>query len=144
MWRFPWIPRFLYEDLKAEISDLKRERQILYDRLATLGLGGPLFTLPSSPDSSPITEPEEESISEEEQEQIYMASLRPSKRAHYLEWKMKRDRNRVNRGPSVAHITPDPVAKVAAALEQAEQAGKSSAGAEFVKSTLAVFRKKQA
>lgn len=89
-------------------------------------------------------EPEKE-LTEEQQEQRYEESLRrtPSKLAHWREFKARRDRNKVYRGPDVAYITPEPqqVAKVTDALEQAEQAAKTMTGVEFVKS---IFARKQA
>jgi hypothetical protein len=143
MWRLPWISRSSHEAivnlLTSQLSEQKAERTILLDRLALLGLGGTLFSLPPSQDSSPATEAEEE-LTEEEQDRLTMESLRrtPSKLAKFIEWKMKRDRNKIYRGPDVAYITPEPqqVAKVNAALEQAEQQAKSMTGAEFVKSVL--------
>lgn len=101
--------------LTSQLSELKAERTILLDRLALLGLGGTLFSSPSLQDSSPATEVEEE-LTEEEQEQRYMSSLRPSMRARFKQWQMKRDQYKVNRGPGVAYIN--------AALDQAEAAGK--------------------
>lgn len=131
--------------LTSQLSEVKAERSILLDRLATIGLGGPLFNLPTSQDSSLSTEPEEE-LTEDEQEKNYIRSLRPSQRAHYIELKARRDRNKINRGPDIAYIAPDPVqvASVTAALDQAEQVGKRSAGAEFVKTALTALGRKQA
>lgn len=148
MWRLPWVSRSSHEEvtslLTLQLSELKAERSILLDRLALLGLGGTLFSLPSSQDSSPAMEPEKE-LTEEQQEQRYEESLRrtPSKLAHWREFKARRDRNKVYRGPDVAYITPEPqqVAKVTDALEQAEQAAKTMTGVEFVKS---IFARKQA
>ena len=103
--------------LATQLSEMKAERTILLDRLALLGMGGPLFNLQPSQDSLPVTEVEEE-LTEEEQDQRVIASLRrtPSKLAKFIEWKQRRDRNKINRGPDVAYIN--------AALDQAEAAGK--------------------
>jgi hypothetical protein len=123
----------MVQQLNCTISDLKQ----VVDRLATTGLGYPLFSSPLSPASLPDTEVEEESISEEEMEQAYIRNLQrtPSKLARYLELKAKRDRYKVNRGPSVARVPAEPqeVAAVTAALDQAEEAGRKGPGADFVK-----------
>ena len=54
--RLPWISRSSHEEMMAlvttQVDELTRERKVLLDRLATLGLGGPLFSSPSWPDSS--------------------------------------------------------------------------------------------
>ena len=110
--------------LISTISDLKAERRILLDRLAVLtGMGGPLFNLESSPDSSPSTEPEAEAT-EEEQELDYIKSLRPSQAAAFITRKMKRDHNKIKMGPSVKWIPQPQVDKVMSALDQAELLGK--------------------
>lgn len=66
-----------------------------------------------------------ESISEEEVEQAYIKSLSrtPSKLARYLELKARKDRFKVNRGPSVARIP----AELNEALDHAELLGKKQA-----------------
>ena len=38
--------------LTTQVDELTHERRVLLDRLATLGLGGPLFSSASSDDSS--------------------------------------------------------------------------------------------
>src|ERR1700748_2606552 len=110
--RWPWfISIYSHEKivsastshLASQLEELKAERKVLLDRLATIGLGGPLFTLPQSQDSSPTTA-QEEVLTEEEQEQNYIRSLRPSQRARYREFQMRRDRFKVNKGPDVAYI----------------------------------------
>ena len=40
----------------TQVDELTRERKVLLDRLATLGLGGPLFSSISSGDSSETEE----------------------------------------------------------------------------------------
>ena len=39
----------------TQVDALIHERKVLLDRLATLGLGGPLFSSPAWPDSSEST-----------------------------------------------------------------------------------------
>ncbi len=43
MFSFPFVGRGRFNDLKAQCDDLKAERRLLLDRLASLGLGGPIF-----------------------------------------------------------------------------------------------------
>lgn len=109
--------------LTSQVSDLKREREILLDRLGTIGLGGPLFSLPSQPDSLPNTEAEEE-LTEQAAELAHLRSLRrtPSKMAAYYTQKAFKDAQRMYNGPSVARI-PD-MSKINEALDQAEEMGK--------------------
>jgi hypothetical protein len=107
----------------SQLAELKAERQILLDRLATLGLGGPLFSSPSSSDSSESTA--EELIDPEADEiEKLMSSWRrrPSKLADALTRKAQRDYNRVQAGPSVKWIPK--VEAITAALDEAEALGK--------------------
>ncbi len=109
--------------LMSQLGELKAEREILLDRLATLGLGGPLFNSPSSPDSSENTV--EEPIGPEADEIEKLVSSwrrRPSKLADALTRKAQRDYNRAQAGPSVKWI-PN-VDAVTAALDEAEALGK--------------------
>lgn len=110
--------------LTSQVSDLKREREILLDRLGTIGLGGPLFSGPSQQDSLQSTEAEEEAISAEEMHLATLERLKrtPSKLAAYLTRHATQQARRPLRGPSVALI-PD-MTKVNAALDQAEALGK--------------------
>ena len=41
----------------TQVGELTHERRVLLDRLATLGLGGPLFSSASSDDSSETADP---------------------------------------------------------------------------------------
>ena len=54
--RLPWISRSSHAEMMAlvttQVDALIHERKVLLDRLATLGLGGPLFSSPSWPDAS--------------------------------------------------------------------------------------------
>jgi hypothetical protein len=103
--------------LTTQLGELKAERQILLDWLATLGLGGPLFSSISSDDSSET----EESIDPEaeELEKLMTSRRRPSKLADALTRKAYRDYNRVQSGASVKWV--------AKALDEAEASGKSQA-----------------
>jgi len=126
--KLPWISRSSHEEMIAlvisQLGELKAERQILLDRLATLGLGGPLFSSPSWPDSSESTA--EEPIDPDEIEKLMSSwRRRPSKLADALTRKAQRDYNRVQAGPSVKWIPK--VEAVTAALDEAEALGKKQA-----------------
>jgi hypothetical protein len=105
----------------TQLGDLKAERQILLDRLATLGLGGPLFSLPSSADFSENIADEPSDPEADEIEKLMKSRRRPSKLADALTRKAYRDYNRVQTG---AHVKWVP--KVTAALDEAEALGKKT------------------
>ena len=107
----------------TQVEELTRERRVLLDRLATLGLGGPLFSLPSSDDSSESTAPIDPEA--EEIEKLMKSRRRPSKLADALTRKAYRDYNRVQTGASVKWIPK--VEAVTAALDEAEALGKKKA-----------------
>jgi hypothetical protein len=148
--RWPWFISIyslesIVNPLLLQLSELKEERKVLLDRLGTIGLGGPLFSLPSQQDSSANMVTEAESIEDAEAAELaHIQSLRrtPSKMAAYLTRKAYRDANTINRGPSVARI-PD-MSKINDALDQAEAVGKQMSGAEFAKYANAELRKKKA
>jgi hypothetical protein len=117
----------------AQVDELTHERRILLDRLATLGLGGPLFNSPSWPDPSENTEEEAEPIDSEAEEMEKLMNLRrrPSKLADALTRKAYRDYNRAQAGPSVKWIpkveAPASKLDITAALDEAEALGKKQA-----------------
>jgi len=128
--KLPWISRSSHEEMIAlvisQLGELKAERQILLDRLATLGLGGPLFSSPSWPDSSESTAEEPIDPEADEIEKLMSSwRRRPSKLADALTRKAQRDYNRVQAGPSVKWIPK--VEAVTAALDEAEALGKKQA-----------------
>ncbi len=105
-----------------QVDELTRERKVLLDRLATLGLGGPLFSSPTSDsfsESEAPTDPEAEEI-----ERLMKSRRRPSKLADALTRKAYRDYNRVQTGPSVKWVPK--VEAVTAALDEAEALGKKT------------------
>jgi hypothetical protein len=114
----------IVKQLTLQVSDLKREREILLDRLGTIGLGGPLFNLPPQQDSSPSTGAEEESI-DPEAAIIQSLSRTPSKLAAYYTRKAFREANRRFEQPSVARI-PD-MSRITEQLNEAEALGKKQA-----------------
>jgi hypothetical protein len=121
--RFPWISRSSHEEMmglvKGQVEELGRERKVLLDRLGTLGLGGPLFSLDASGDSSSPSESEELVDPEaEEIEQLMKSRRRPSKLADALTRKKYRDYNRAQSGAGVKWINT--------ALDEAEAVGKQN------------------
>jgi hypothetical protein len=105
--------------LTTQLHELKAERQILLDRLATLGLGGPLFSSISSGDSSETEEAMDPEA--EELEKLMTSRRRPSKLADALTRKAYRDYNRVQSGANVKWVSK--VEAVTAALDEAEALG---------------------
>jgi hypothetical protein len=106
----------------TQVDELTRERKVLLDRLATLGLGGPLFSSPYSDsfsESEAPTDPEAEEI-----ERLMKSRRRPSKLADALTRKAYRDYNRAQTGPSVKWVPK--VEAVTAALDEAEATGKKT------------------
>jgi hypothetical protein len=124
--RLPWISRSSHQEMMAlvttQISELTNERRVLLDRLATLGLGGPLFSLACSEDASESAGPVDPEA--EEIESLLHARRRPSKLADALTRKAYRDYHRVQTGANVKWIPK--VEAVTAALDEAEALGKSS------------------
>jgi len=107
----------------TQVGELTQERKVLLDRLATLGLGGPLFSSASSDDSSETTDPVDPEV--EEMENLMKSRRRPSKLADALTRKAYRDYNRVQTGANVKWIPK--VEAVTAALDEAEALGKKQA-----------------
>ncbi len=111
----------------TQVDALTQERKVLLDRLATLGLGGPLFSSPAWQDLSEnettgndTTDPDAE-----EMEKLMNLRRRPSKLADALTRKAYRDYNKVQAGPSVKWIPKADT--MTAALDQAEASGKTQA-----------------
>jgi hypothetical protein len=113
----------------TQVDALLHERRVLLDRLATLGLGGPLFNSPSWPDSSENetagSEAEAIDPDAEEMEKLMNLRRRPSKLAEALTRKAYRDYNKVQAGPSVKWIAKADT--MTAALDEAEASGKKQA-----------------
>jgi hypothetical protein len=104
----------------TQVGELAHERRVLLDRLATLGLGGPLFSSASSDDSSETADPVDPEA--EEMENLLQSRRRPSKLADALTRKAYRDYHRVQTGAHVKWVPK--VEAVTAALDQAEALGK--------------------
>jgi hypothetical protein len=112
----------------TQVDALIHERRVLLDRLATLGLGGPLFSSASSGDSSETADPVDAEA--EEMQTLLHARRRPSKLADALTRKAYRDYHRVQTGANVKWIPK--VEAVTAALDEAETLGKkNSFGADL-------------
>jgi hypothetical protein len=126
--KLPWISRSSHEEMMAlvttQVDELIGERKVLLDRLATLGLGGPLFNSPSWPDSSgDETEPVDPDA--EEIEKLMNLRRRPSKLADALTRKAYRDYNKVQAGPTVKWIAKADT--MTQAFDEAEASGKKQA-----------------
>jgi hypothetical protein len=120
--------------MTTQVDELVHERRVLLDRLATLGLGGPLFSSPSWSDSSEETAEEAEAIDSEadEMEKLMQLRRRPSKLADALTRKAYRDYHRAQAGPSVKWIPKveaqaSKLDTMTAALDEAEAFGKKQA-----------------
>jgi hypothetical protein len=124
--KLPWISRSSHQEMMAlvttQVDELTHERRVLLDRLATLGLGGPLFSLASSDDSSETADPVDPEA--EEMENLLQSRRRPSKLADALTRKAYRDYHRVQTGANVKWIPK--VEAVTAALDEAEALGKEN------------------
>ena len=122
MWRLPWIARSSHEAIvrllqdqivgaKAELAELKAERTVLYDRLGSLGLGGPLFKVPAEQqEAEQVEEPE---TMEDRINQILAQKRRPGFLARAIKKLAIEEMNK--RGPEVKWV-PSTVA----ALDEAE------------------------
>jgi hypothetical protein len=127
--RLPWISRSSHQEMMAlvttQVDALTHERRVLLDRLATLGLGGPLFSSASSDDSSETAGPIDPIDPDvEEMENLLQSRRRPSKLADALTRKAYRDHHRVQTGANVKWIPK--VEAVIAALDEAEALGKKT------------------
>lgn len=124
--KLPWISRSSHETivdlLERQLDDLRSERMILLDRLATLGLGGPLF-------SAIVPEAEQQDEAEElldELAEFKALRSRPTKLADAITAKAFRDaKSTPKRTAWIPDLTK--VAAVTSALDQAEQKGKEKA-----------------
>ena len=110
--------------LTAQLSELTQERKVLLDRLATLGLGGPLFSSPSLPEVS-ADAVEEIDAEADELQKLMSLRRRPSKLADALTRKAYRDYNKVQVPPSVKWMPRADT--MTAALDDAEALGKKQA-----------------
>ncbi|MGC2399474.1 MAG: hypothetical protein WA510_06820 [Acidobacteriaceae bacterium] len=125
--RLPWISRSAHDEIKSllsrQVDELISERRLLLDRLAALGLGGPLFCAPSTDSISESEEPSDPDA--EELERLRTSRRRPSKLADALTRKAYRDYNRIQSGANVHWVSQ--AEAVSAALNQAEALGKQTA-----------------
>jgi hypothetical protein len=110
--------------VREQLAAVVEERRTLLDRLATLGLGGPLFGSAGSEETSASEAEELADPEAEEIERLLKSRRRPSKLADALTRKAFRDFSRGQSGPGVKWI-PN-VDAVNTALDQAEAVGKRS------------------
>lgn len=127
--RWPWVisiysHEMIVNALTSQLAEIKAERSILLDRLATIGLGGPLFSLPTSQDSSPSTEPEEELTDpQEEIDRIMAMSKRPTTMVKAIRRLAIEEIKKRAMGPDVAWI-PRQAEAVTAKLDAVEAAAR--------------------
>lgn len=126
--RWPWIARDSHDEtvklLQEQIAEMKAERKVIYDRLALLGLGGPLFHLPTPEEAKAEQDEEEEKEEAAAKEYARLRAMRPSQKAAYITRKNQRDFRSVGR--AAAMWTPE-AAKVAMEIDQAEKLGEQLA-----------------
>lgn len=114
--KLPFVSRFMHEQvtrmLEVRIAELDQERKLLFDRLAQVGLGGPLFspmpaTVATPPPSVKAAEDPEPERTEEQMEHIRLLSLRnrPSDMAAALtQIARKRWRKQMHQDARGSHI----------------------------------------
>ena len=135
--RFPLISRSSHEELMslvvAQAAELKEERKILLDRLALIGLGGPLYQTANAEVIAEDKLEVEEAVDPEQDmvERLMRLRHRPAKLADALTRKAFRDHGKRSPGPKVAWIPQNEWApdKINGALDQAEEMGKRSGAA---------------
>jgi hypothetical protein len=129
--KLPWISLRSHNAivvlLSTQLRELKDERKLLLDRLATLGLGGPIFRLPTpeeveAEEAPELVDPEGEAIAE-----LMRFRRRPARLADELTRNAYRNYSKRNVGPKVAWV-PASQEKVNAALDEAEAQGKRMNG----------------
>jgi hypothetical protein len=127
--KWPFVSRAAYDLLTVDVTELKAERRILLDRLAMLGLGGPLYAAPlatgateDETDKSLSTEP---STEEDVLDELLRLRRRPAKLAEALTRSLRRKQEKRPASSRIAWIAEgDPVN---AALDRAEELGRKTA-----------------
>lgn len=130
--QFPWISRSSHEAvtsvLTLQLAELKEERKLLLDRLATLGLGAPLYSVAveSGDGAEPdlLADPDQDLV-----EELMRLRRRPAKLADALSRRAHRQRHPPHMGPKVAWIPQ--MNKIQTALDEAEAQGKQRAEEEI-------------
>ena len=131
--RFPWISRSSHEEvvklIAAQAAELKEERRILLDRLASIGLGGPLYetTVAESVPEAEFANEEPADPENDTLERLMRLRHRPAKLADALTRRAYKDYGKRSAASKVAWIPqPDDRDKINSALDQAEDLGKRS------------------
>jgi hypothetical protein len=134
--RWPWISRLSHESiaflLTAQVEELKTERRMLLDRLATMVMGGPLYN--AAHESTGDAEEEHSLLPDPAQElaaEMMRLRHRPARLADALGRRAHRERNSFRQGPGVAWIPQAGKIDAAldAALDAAEKTGRAQASA---------------
>jgi hypothetical protein len=124
--QWPWVSRALYREMvdrmTADIAEMRAERKLLLDRLASLGLGGPIFYPLASPPEVATEEEEDEPEQDLESPEAMYEDLkqryrnRPTQLAEALT-RLGRQRRPAPRSTQVAWARQ----AVVSALDSAEQ-----------------------
>lgn len=127
--KWPFVSRAAYELLAADVAELKAERRILLDRLAMLGLGGPLYAEPlatsATEDETDTSLSGEASTEEDVLNELLRLRRRPAKLAEALTRSLRRTQETRPASSRIAWIAEgDPVD---AALDRAEELGRKTA-----------------
>ncbi len=106
--KLPWISLRSHNAivilLSTQVQELKDERRLLLDRLATLGLGGPIFHLPDPESTETIETTELADPDLEMIEELMRLRRRPAKLADALTRKAFREYSKRGTGPKVAWV----------------------------------------
>jgi hypothetical protein len=127
--RIPWISRHSHNEMmslvRAQLTELADERRRLLDRLASIGLGGPLYAVPEEAIHEEISVTEEAADPEQAfMEQIMRLRHRPAKLADTLTRRGNREHGKRGAGPKTAWVPS--IEKMNAALDEAEALGRAS------------------
>lgn len=122
---WPWVSRAAFDLLREQLVELRAERKLLLDRLATMGLGGPLFEKPEQPVK--VEEREEEPLAASPEQVNYEELMRVVNNPRALKNAVRRQvlaaaRQR-NDPPSVGWI-PQQITRVTEMMDTAEAEGR--------------------
>jgi hypothetical protein len=125
--KLPFVTRAHHEEvvalLQSRIAEIEQERRVYLDRLATAGLGGPLFVVPAPVEQQPLAEAEPP---QEVDDAEFLRALRtrPSDMAAAITRRFRRrivrDAAKEARGAHIRHEVEDE-------LNAAEAAGRRQA-----------------
>jgi hypothetical protein len=122
--QLPWISRYAHEAmlemLRVQVAELKEERRTLLDRLASMGLGGPLFTRAEVPAAVVDEEPEQDLVDPNELRTRLLSLARiPSRQRAEVSRLLREEQRKRQMPPSVARVMADMDAVEAEGRKQA-------------------------